>query len=130
MTNAEAVGASARLALNRCENTFPPGDSGSSDAAGSSGNDISGTPADGDHLRSTTLEKAFERENTATLGSWSFPNKSPSLAIGWKLTVEIFPLPKENAPSRNIRSFRTASRFCSTSKTNLRESRETCYPPP
>jgi hypothetical protein len=62
MTNAEAVGASARLALNRCENTFPHGDSESSDAAGSSGDDTSGALGGDDNLRSTTLEKAFERK--------------------------------------------------------------------
>jgi CDI immunity protein len=60
--NAEAVGAAARLALNRCENTFPPGDSDSSDAAGSSDNNTSGVLADGDNLRSASLEEAFERK--------------------------------------------------------------------
>jgi hypothetical protein len=63
LANAEAVGAAARLALNRCENTFPAGHSESPDAAGSSsGNDISGALANGDDLHSTSLEKAFERK--------------------------------------------------------------------
>jgi hypothetical protein len=60
--NAEAVGAAARLALNRCENTFPPAGSESSDAADSSVNDISGAPADGENLHSASLEEAFERK--------------------------------------------------------------------
>jgi len=62
MANAEAVGAAARLALNRCENTFPSGDSESSDTAGSSGNDTPGALVDGDHLLSTSLEEAFEQK--------------------------------------------------------------------
>jgi hypothetical protein len=61
-TNAEAVGAAARLALNRCEDTFPTGDSVSSDPAGSSDNDISGALAGTDNLRSASLEEAFERK--------------------------------------------------------------------
>jgi hypothetical protein len=60
--NAEVVGAAARMALNRCENTFPAADSESSDTAGSSGNDTTGALAGGDHHRSTLLEKAFERK--------------------------------------------------------------------
>jgi hypothetical protein len=117
IANAEAVGASARLALNRCTNTFSLGVSASSDTAGSTGDD---------RLRS----RKPSSENTVTPQPRSFPSKSPSLAIGWKLMVEIFPLRKESAPSRNILSFRTASRFGSTSKTSLRENRATCCSPP
>jgi hypothetical protein len=60
--NAEVVGAAARMALSRCENTFPAGDLESTDTAGSSGNDTSGALGGDDNLRSTTLEKAFERK--------------------------------------------------------------------
>jgi CDI immunity protein len=60
--NVQAVGAAARLALDRCENTFLPAGSESSDAADSSVNDISGAPADGENLRSASLEEAFERK--------------------------------------------------------------------
>jgi len=57
--NAEAVGAAARLALNRCEEAFPLGDSESSD---SSDNDTSRALAGGNNLRSASLEEAFERK--------------------------------------------------------------------
>jgi hypothetical protein len=62
MANAEAVGASARLALNRCTNTFPLGDSEAPDVTGSSGNDTSEALVDANKLRSTSLEEAFERK--------------------------------------------------------------------
>jgi hypothetical protein len=62
IANAEGVGAAARLTLNSCKNAFPPGNSESPDAAGSSDNDPPGTVADDDSLRSTSLGKSFERK--------------------------------------------------------------------
>ena len=59
---AEAVGTAGRLALNRCENTFPLGNSESSVPSDLSDNDTSGPLAGGNNLRSASLEKAFERK--------------------------------------------------------------------
>ena len=72
IANAEAVGASARLALNRCTNTFSLGVSESSDTAGSTGDDTSEALVDANKLRSTSLEEAFERKyGNATAAEFS-----------------------------------------------------------
>ena len=125
--NAEAVGAAARLALNRCENTFPPGDSDSSDAAGSSDNNTSGVLADGDNLRSASLEEAFERKY-GHFGPVEF-SKQVTAFGDWLVTHGRDLSPAERERALAILSFRTASRFGSTPKTSLRESRATCSPP-
>ena len=80
--NAEAVGAAARLALNRCENTFPPGDWTRPMPQAHQ------TTIPPECWRTATISvrlrsKKPSRESTATLGPWSFRSKSPRLAIGW-----------------------------------------------